>query len=272
MRMMDFRGRGPIVVIGVGVALLLVLALSAVAVLRTSRADRGTRGPGLAAQAPPTTRNQVESTPTSTPGATQTDQLSQDIAGIAALPPVTAATSRRHPPIPAELRGQAALYARSFATELLTQDYRTPRVELLSWIQSESTPSSEPRVVGLVPPALRPRFAIYSLTAALDGSPTPVPSEAEWTAWSRVAGYTTVAVQQVTEPAAWSQAVAAGEITDPGVTAQDVDALVTTHWLHNGRQASATHSLSISLTLEGPPSRSDYGFVCAVTYHSVAVN
>ena len=67
---------------------------------------------------------------------------------------VQAATSPRHPAVSAEARQQPDLYAAAFVRELLTQNYRTSRDQLLAWVQSESAQSTEPLVVGLSPPQL----------------------------------------------------------------------------------------------------------------------
>lgn len=73
-------------------------------------------------------------------------------------------------------------------------------------------------------------------------------------------------VQHVTEPVAWSSAVLAGDITDPGVTAREVDALVTLHTTVDGRKRAQRFSVALTMNLEGPPTRPRWGFVTAVTY------
>ena len=138
--------------------------------------------------------------------------------------------------------------------------------------QSESAQSTEPRVVGLVPKNLRGKLAVYSLTESIDGSSIPIPSSTEWAAWQRRGGYTTVTVQKVSEPLKWSQAVADGQLTDPGATARDVDAQVVTHWTAGRKHQTSAQSVALSLSLEGPPAHSGYGFVTAVTYDAVAVS
>jgi hypothetical protein len=187
------------------------------------------------------------------------------------MPAVSPATSRLHPAVPAAVRGQPDLYAAAFVTELLSQDYRTPRQDLLAWVQSESAPTSEPLVVGLVPPALRPKLAVWSVTASPAGEPTPIPSPAAWQALAGESAHTTLVIQSVTEPPSWVQAVADGRITDPAVAARDVTAVVTTHATVRGRESISRASVTISLTLEGPPSRAGYGFVNAVIYSVVPI-
>jgi hypothetical protein len=55
------------------------------------------------------------------------------------------------------------------------------------------------------------------------------------------------------------------------VAARDVTAVVTTHATVHGRQSISRASVTISLTLEGPPARSGYGFVNAVIYSVVPI-
>ena len=65
--------------------------------------------------------------------------------------PVTPSTSARYPAVSSQARQQPDLYAAAFTAQLLTEDYRTNRDQLLAWVQSESAQSTEPFVVGLTP-------------------------------------------------------------------------------------------------------------------------
>lgn len=65
------------------------------------------------------------------------------------------------------------LYASAFVKELLTQNYGTPRDDLLSWVQEESAQRNEPRVVGLIPSELRSKWAVFSVSSG----PTPRPDD-----------------------------------------------------------------------------------------------
>src|SRR5207244_13643395 len=67
----------------------------------------------------------------------QSSAVERGIADLRAFPPVTPATSSRYPAIAAGTKTQPDVYAAAFAVQLLTQDYRAPRAELLCWIQSE---------------------------------------------------------------------------------------------------------------------------------------
>jgi len=69
----------------------------------------------------------------------------------------------------------------------------------------------------------------------------------------------------------WAAAVEGGQITDPGVTARQVDAEVTLHTTDHGKVATQRFSVALVVNLEGPPVRAGYGFVTAITYNVVAV-
>lgn len=172
------------------------------------------------------------------------------------------------PPIGGEATRQPDLYAAEFVRRLLTQDYRQPREELLAWVQAESTPVADQLVVGLVPPNLRDRFGVYSVSDASDG-PAPIPTQTEWTALGATAAYTTVRIDKVIEPTAWSNAVQAGRVTDPGTTARLVAATITRHTGSNA--TTEEFSVALSLNLEGPPTRAGWRFVTAVTYTVIPV-
>lgn len=172
--------------------------------------------------------------------------------------------------ITGELTHQPDLYAAEFVRRLLTQDYRTSRQSHLAWVQAESAQTTEPLVVGLVPPELRDRIAMYSVSDA-SGGPAPVPDEREWNLLGRAGSFTTVQIQRVNEPLAWTNAVADGRITDPGATGREVAALVTRHTSGSGVDHSQRFSVDIALNLEGPPTRATWGFVAAVTYVSIPI-
>jgi hypothetical protein len=163
---------------------------------------------------------------------------------------------------------QPDLCAAAFVKALLTQNYMTPRDDLLSWVQAESAATTEPRVVGLIPPELRPKWAVFSVS---EGPTPPVPPAADWTSLGQRQGRTTVEIQRVIEPVPWSTAVAAGEISDPGVTAREVTALVTLHTTEAGVARKIVTSVALTLNLEGPPALPDWGFVGAITYDAVLV-
>lgn len=198
----------------------------------------------------------------------QSVALGDEIARLRALPPVAPAVSPRS--ITAEAARQPDLYAGEFVKHLLTQDYRTPRAQLLTWVQSEAAQTAEPLVTALVPPQLRDKWAVFSVTDPADGM-APIPATDEWIRLAQVQGHTTVVVQRVSEPLAWSSAVSSGRITDAGVTGREVTALVTLHTVQDGRAKASVASVALTLNLEGPPVRPGWGFVTVVTYTQIPV-
>jgi hypothetical protein len=201
----------------------------------------------------------------------QQTSLQLSLARMRAQVPIVPATSARYPAVSSQARVQPDLYAAAFTRQLLSQDYRTGRGQLLAWVQSEAATSTEPLVVGLTPVGLRGRLALWSVQDDT-GSPAIVPSPSAWTALAQRRGYTTVQIQKVTEPVSWAAAVADGEITDPAVTARQVDADVTLHTTDHGRATATRSSVSLTVQLEGPPTRSGYGFVVAVIYNVVGIS
>jgi len=197
--------------------------------------------------------------------------LQESLARMRAQVPVAPATSAQYPAVSSQARLQPDLYAAAFTGRLLSQDYRTGRGQLLAWVQSEAAPSTEPLVVGLTPVGLRGRLALWSVQDDT-GSPAIVPSPSAWAALAARRGYVTVQIQKVTEPVSWAAAVADGAITDPGVTARQVDAEVTLHTVDHGQTISRRSSVSLTVQLEGPPARGGYGFVVAVIYDVVGIS
>ena len=205
------------------------------------------------------------------PAAEQQSELEQSLNRIRAVRSVQPATSGRYPAVSAEAQQQPDLYAAAFVRELLTQDYRTDREQMLEWVQSESAQSTDPLVVGLVPVDLRGKMAVASVLDGVNG-PGPVPSRSNWADLAARQGYTTVEIQRVIEPEPWTSAVAGGQITDPGVTARQVDAQVMLHTIDQGKAAAQRFSVALVLNLEGPPVRNGYGFVAAITYNVAVVS
>jgi hypothetical protein len=220
---------------------------------------------------PPTSQAQGRATTAPThPDMQHQDQpdAEQDLTRLRAVTPVTVESPP--PAISGDQVHQPDLYAAEFVRRLLTQNYRAPRQAHLAWVQAESAQSVEPLVVGLVPADLRDRLAVYSVTDTADG-PGPVPTEQEWRQLGAAKAYTTVQIQRVTEPLAWTNAVADGRITDPGVTGREVAALVTRHTNGSGASHAQRFSVDLTLNLEGPPTRATWGFVTAVTYTSIPI-
>ena len=93
--------------------------------------------------------------------------------------------------LPPDLTASPDQFARTFATGLLTQDFRTSRSSLLSWVQAHSAVSPEPLVMGLIPAPARPAWAVTSVTDSSEGTPA-VPDQREWDLLASVSGYQTV--------------------------------------------------------------------------------
>jgi hypothetical protein len=138
----------------------------------------------------------------------------------------------------------------------------------VSWVQAESAHTGEPLAIGLVPQELRDRWATFSVTDTSDG-PAPIPTTSEWAKLAAQAGRTSVRIQRVTEPMAWTNAVEAGRITDPGITARIVSAEVTLTTVVDGHTRTRATSVELGLEFEGPPTRGQWGFVGAVTYTAI---
>jgi hypothetical protein len=192
-----------------------------------------------------------------------------EIARLRAAPAVSPADAGDR--ISGETATQPDLYAAEFVRRLLTQDYQKPRAEHLAWVQSEAASTTEPLVVGLVPAELRNRLAVFSVTTG-DGATAPIPSATEWEVLGQQHGFTTVTIGRVTEPLAWTNAVASGRITDPGISGREVAATTTRH-THDARGDHTTKfSVAMRLNLEGPPTRDTWGFVTAVTYTAIPLS
>jgi len=254
--------------LGVTVMVLLAGVTVAVIVEHTSTTSAGRSAVEASSPRPATTPS--PSGPSSLTSEQQLE-LQRSISRIRGVVPVTAAASLQYPAVGAEARRQADLYAAAFVRQLFTQDYRVSRNVLLAWVQSESARSTDPLVVGLTPVDLRSRMAVASIQDGVNG-PSPMPSQREWGGLARRQGHTTARIQRVTQPVSWARAVADGSITDPGVTARQVDAEVTLHAIDDGKPTVVRYSVALVINLEGPPVRGGYGFVAAITYNTVRVN
>ena len=137
-------------------------------------------------------------------------------------------------------------------------------------MQSESAQSTEPLVVGLTPIELRPTMALASVLDGVNG-PSPVPNQSDWAQLAGRQGRTTVRIQRVSEPVSWATAVANGQISDPGVTARQVDAEVTLQTTDLGKVTEQKFGVALVINLEGPPAGDRYGFVAAITHNVVKV-
>jgi len=250
---------------------LVVLSLVAVAVIAGGHSSPTSTGHSATGGSSPTASRAPSLPGASSLTAEQQTGLQQSLTRMRAQIPVTPSTSARYPAVSSQARQQPDLYAAAFTAQLLTEDYRTNRDQLLAWVQSESAQSTEPLVVGLTPVELRARLALWSVQDDT-GSPAIVPNQRVWAALAARQGYTTVQIQKVTEPVSWADAVAGGQITDPGVTAREVDAEVTLHTTDHGQAITAASSVALTIQLEGPPVRGGYGFVVAVIYEVAGIS
>ena len=252
------------------IAVLAVGILVAVVTLLISRPNHASDAPPGRAAAPsqPDGIRADAQPPVNGGPLAEADPAAYQLARLRALEPVVAS------PATAIIAGEAAqqpdLYAAEFTRRLLTQDYRQPRDEHVRWVQAESAATGEPLVVGKVPPELRDRLAVYSVIDAAD-APAPIPTPAEWAGLAAQDAYTTVSIDRVEEPFAWTNAVASGRIGDPGITGRDVTATVTLHSTVDGQPRTAQYSVGLSLNLQGPPTRHTWGFVAAVSYTAIQV-
>lgn len=252
-------------VVAVAILALALLTVSAVAATRLLARDPGDPRATLPTRAasPVPTRSLGATAPQ--PGGIPAPDLDAEVARLRAAPEARAKEAVTEP-IDAESRSHPDLYAAEFARRLLTQDYRASREDLLAWVQAESALTSDPLVVGLVPKELRDKLAVFTVSDSADG-PAPVPPAAEWDRLAASGAFATARVQRVTEPLAWTNAVEAGRITDPGLTARVVSAEVSLHV--PGRVE--VFSVELSLEFAGPPVRDHWGFVGAVSYTSMLV-
>jgi hypothetical protein len=198
-----------------GATALVLLALVAVAVIVTGHTPPTSAGHPAVKRPSPTGAKALSPSGPGLLASEEHSELEESINRMRAVPPVPPATSGRYAAVSAQARQQPDLYAAAFVRQLLTQDYRTDREQLLAWVQAESAQSTDPLVVGLTPVELRGRMAVASVQDGVNG-PAPVPSHSHWADLAARQGHTTVQIQRVIEPLNWASAVAGGQITEPG--------------------------------------------------------
>ena len=248
--------------IAVIIAAMLVVGVVGVVLSRGKPPTARSASPAAPAPGSPS----LAAPPPAPAPAPRADPVVSDIDRLRAVSQDLPGTPERR--ITGDVTQQPDLYAAEFVRRLLTQNYRASRDEHVAWVQGESAQTTEPLVVGLVPKELRGRLAVFSVTdSAVQAA--PIPNANQWAALGVQNAYTTVRVQRVEEPMAWSTAVSSGRISDPGVTGREVSAAVTLHYEKQGRPVTTTSSVAMTLNLEGPPTRNSWGFVTAVTYSSL---
>jgi len=265
----------------IGVAVCVVLAVSA-AVVGAGRnghpsATRSpTAHPARSAPAATTTTSsprQLAPTPTIRPPHTavqkQIDtELAQSetpaaIAVAKATSVPAAAVSTAYPAVPILDRSDPTAYAITFATELLDTSYATETpAGLLAWAEQEEAPNTLPGVsADVAGKALVLSLADPDLPG---GSPSPVPSPAEW-----AADATSGVSQQVSDVAAevdpdWTEIVSEGwQPADPLMTIETVTGNLT---ITTKDQATAPQSFTLTLTLGPAAQVRGYGAVAAANW------
>jgi hypothetical protein len=141
----------------------LVLSLVAVALIAGEHSSPTSTGHSATGGSSPTASRAPSLQGARSLTAEQQTGLQQSLTRMRAQIPVAPATSTRYPAVSSQARLQPDLYAAAFTRQLLTQDYRSSRDDLLAWVQSESAQSTEPLVVGLTPVELRARLALWSV-------------------------------------------------------------------------------------------------------------
>lgn len=170
------------------------------------------------------------------------------------------AVSAAYPAVPSVDRSDPTAYAIAFSTELLDTDYASQtRAGLLAWAEHEEAPNTLPGV----PADVAGKALVLSLADPdlPGGSPSPVPSPAQWTA-NATAGVS----QRVSDVAAevdpdWTQIVSEGwEPADPRMTIEAVtgNLIVTTKGT-----ASVPESFTLTVTLGSAAHVQGYGAVAA---------
>jgi hypothetical protein len=262
--------RGKVAVATMACAVLLLAAVGIAALVPHGSAP--TSDPAASAIPAISTTTQAGNPPSSPPREPIQPADVADVADDAAVARLRGVEPVVPSPATAKITGGAAqqpdLYAAEFVRRLLTQDYRQPRIEHLRWVQAESATTTEPLVIGKVPPELRGRLAVFSATDIGSG-PAPIPAAQEWEGFGLQQAFTTVVIDRVEEPFAWTNAVASGRITDPGITGREVAATVTRHTRVNDHDATTTFSVSVLLNLEGPPVRRYWGVVAVISYTAI---
>ncbi|WP_404385288.1 hypothetical protein LL946_04745 [Knoellia locipacati] len=247
----------------VAVALAVVVLAATIGVAAVHGGDGQQPSVSAPQQSAPAQREAVAEP--SQPDGTTDVALQQGLARIASTPRY--AGKPASPRINGAATEQADLYATEFVRRLLSRDYaRVSRDSHLAWVQAESAATTEPLVIGLVPESARDRFAVWSVTDSTAG-PAPVPEQDEWTQLASQRTVDTAQVERIHQPVVWTNAVASGRITDPGVTAREVSATVT----RTSPAGTQRFSVAVSLNLEGPPVRATLGVVGVITFTSIPV-
>lgn len=265
--------RGVLVVAGMLTGLLLLVGALAV-VLRGAQGWSHARHAAAATASAGATLSGVPPAPTAAAGTPLSPPTvaASDVAYWDALDAVTPSISLSFPAIGTSAAADPSAYARAFASELFTRDYRhATRAQLLSWVQYEDAPLRSPNY----PSADWSKVLIDSLTdLTWDGAnDTPVPAGGQWLALHAQQGWQTVTDVQVSTDATWEQQIAAGyQPPDPLATARDVSLTVAQHTTVAGRTVVTRYAVSLQLQLGSSPRHAGYAMAVSDNYVVQAVS
>jgi hypothetical protein len=253
------------VAVGGLVAMLVVALIVAVALhvsggsSATAAADR-TSGP---------TGQPTAGTPTAGRSATSVEPSGSpatDVAQWNAMPAVAPVTSSNYPAIPAAGSTNPDSYAKVFATELFTRDYRTAtRAQLIAWAQWEDSPLRSPNY----PQADWSKVLVDSLTDLTwdDASETPIPADGPWLALRSESARDTVSDVRAELDPQWEQQIAAGYQPPDGLaTVRDVSLTVTRHVVVAGRPSVSRFAVSLAVQLGTAARGAGYGVAATNNY------
>ena len=189
-----------------------------------------------------------------------------DVASWNAIPPVTPAVSANYPAVAASARRDPDAYARAFATELFTRDYRhSTLAQLIGWVQYEDSPLQSPNY----PRADWTKVLVDSLTdltwdQALE---TPIPAQGEWLALRSEQAWQTVTDLKVVTDPVWEQQIAGGyQPPDALATVRDVSFTVVQRTTVSGHVRVARFAVSLALQLGTSTHGGGYGTAVTNNY------
>lgn len=260
------------------VTVCVVLAIAAVVVIAGSRSGQPSATRPAATRPTHLRSSTTTTTPVRSPSPSPTVKVPQTaiqkqidgelaqaetpaaIAAAKATSVPVPAVSAAYPAVPSVDRTDPTAYVIAFATELLDTDYASQtRAELLGWAEHEEAPNTLPGV----PADVAGKALVLSLADPNlpGGSPSPVPSPAQWTS-DAAAGVS----QRVSDLAAevdpdWTQIVSEGwEPADPLMTIETVAGTLT---VTTKGKAAAPESFTLTVTLGTAAHVYGYGAVTA---------
>jgi hypothetical protein len=196
-------------------------------------------------------------------------ELAQDEtpAAIAAAQRSTVAApgvSTAYPSVPTVDRGDPGTYAVAFTTELLDTNFTVQsRGALLAWAEHEEAPNTLPGV----PASVAGKALVLSLADPdlPGGSPSPVPSAAQWLADAEAGVSQSVTDVQAEVDPDWTQIISQGwQPRDPLMT---VETVTGTMAVATNGVAAPSESFSLTVTLGSAGyARAGYGAVAVADW------